>query len=279
MIYSCLAAAFAVATYGQLADNVKTGTGTRCNNYIAIASGNNLYPVGACYTENNDLTEVEGANAAYVGFDTQNMMYKCEETTNGTLEACQYRMGVNCNGEVYKTGTCYPCNGADDQCECVVGGDASECQFYEGTMYETELNLSFQWYCNRKEAVLTRKVVNMCIQGSSESGSPGGLSTYDFACGGYSSRSGVVDAMYEFNNGEYHSTADCSGSDANVPTSMPTAATSAPSEAPTQVDGGLGYPYCSESTCDGVDSPRADGVERVSAFVGIAFAVFASLMA
>merc|ERR1712129_646726 len=106
-----------------------------------------------------------------------------------------------------------------------------------------------------------------------ESGSPGGLSTYDFACGGYSSRSGIVDAIYEFNNGEYHSTADCSGSDANVPTSMPTSA------APTQVDGGLGYPYCSESTCDGVDSPRADGVERVSAVVGIAFAVFASLMA
>merc|ERR1739840_81238 len=117
-------------------------------------------------------------------------------------------------------------------------------------------------------AVLTRKVVNMCIQGSSESGSPGGLSTYNFACGGYSARSGITDAMYEYNNGEYHSTADCSGTDVNVPT-----------EAPTALDQGSGYPYCSESTCDGVDSPRADGVERVSAVVGIAFAVFASLMA
>merc|ERR1712129_547554 len=134
----------------------------------------------------------------------------------------QYRMGVSCNGEVYKTGTCYSCNGADDQCECEVGGDASECQLYEGTQYKTRLNLDFAWYCDRKETILTRKVVNMCIQGASSRYGQGGLSTYNYACGGYSSRAIIDDAMYEYNDGEYHSTADCSGTDVNVPTSAPT---------------------------------------------------------
>merc|ERR1719464_342473 len=260
MIRSCVATVFAVVAYGQLADNVNTGSSTRCNNYIAIGSAS-LYPVGTCYTENNALEDVDTSNTPYVGFDTQNMMYKCEETGNGTLEACQYRMGANCEGEVYKTGLCYDCNGADDQCECEIGGDASECQVFEGTVYETNLDEDFQWYCNRERAVLTRKVVNMCIQGSSEVGSQGGLSTYNFACGGYAPRSGISGAMYEYNHGEYHTTADCSG-DINVPTWAPTDTTNSPSSLPTVFNQGRGYPYCTKSICDGFESQPADFTEE-----------------
>ena len=83
-----------------------------------------LYPVGICYSENTDEEQVdktgngEDDNNDY----TQNLMYSCAATDDG-FEACKYRMGAGCSGRIYKyDNECYPCNGADDQCECEVGG-------------------------------------------------------------------------------------------------------------------------------------------------------------
>jgi len=271
MIYSCLAAALAVATYGQLDPNVKTGTGDRCNNYIAM--GNKLYPVGDCYHENLDDEEICESPTGNCGGDEsdQNMMFKCEATANGT-EACQYRMGLGCNGEIQKIGECYPCNGAEDQCECVVGGTASECQVYEKTQYV--LSLGFNgWYCDQKIPELDRYIVNMCIQGSS--GGQGYLSTTGYACGGYDSRSGKnQDYAYTYNT---FGNAQCETGP--VPTSPPTPMTNAPSEAPTETgETGSGSLWCSESTCDGVDSPRADSANSQSIIIAVTFAIFSSIM-
>merc|ERR1712129_484089 len=54
--------------------------------------------------------------------------------------------------------------------------------------------------------------------------------------------------------------------DANVPTSQPTGLTNSPTSSPTEVNGSLGFPYCSESTCDGTDSPRADGTTNPTTY-------------
>lgn len=270
MIYSCLAAAFVAVSYGQLADNVALNGATKCNNYIRT-DYNDLYPVGRCYSENSDESQVVSTG---ISSYTQNYMYTCEETSNGT-QACLYRYGASCNGVINDEQTCYPCNGPDDECECVVGGDASECSLYEETNYETEFSFS-GYYCNKKASTMSRTVVNMCIQGVF--GGIGSSYTYAYECGGYDSRSGNNQDYSD--DYSYHTTADCSGSDAAVPTSSPTAMTDAPTQSPTdEGDSDWSWPYCSESTCAGVDSPRADGVERNSVVVAMAFAVFASLMA
>jgi len=270
MIYSCLAvAALTVATYGQLEPNVKTGTGSRCNNYFA--KYDKLYPVGECYSENTNPDEV--CQTTTGGCDnnafTQNEMMECRATSNGTLEACVTRMGANCNGVIYQSDECYPCNGAEDQCECVVGGTASECQFYEQTDYERTWSLS-GWYCNQKQSTLERYVVNMCIQGSS--GGQSYSSTTGYACGGLDDRS-RTNQDYAYNDGVSFTSSTCEA--AAVPTVSPTDTTLAPSAAPTITGATQGYGnlYCSESTCDGVDSPRADGVEQKSVVVAVVFAV------
>jgi len=264
-----LAAVFLVATYAQLDDNVALNGATKCNNYIRM-DYDELYPVGACYSVNTDETEVDASLLTY----TQNFMYECRETGNGT-EACLMRYGANCNGVINDEETCYPCNGPDDECECEVGGTASECNMYEETNYDTLFSFS-GYYCDKKTSTMERTVVDMCIQGVS--GGIGSSFTYAYECGGYDSRTGnnqPYSSAYT-----YHTTADCSGSDAAVPTSMPTPATDAPTESPTEEgDSDWSWPYCSESTCAGTDSPRADGVERNSVVVAMAFAVFASLMA
>lgn len=259
MMYLCLTA-FIIATYGQLAENVNTGTSTRCNNYIArSATAFNdglefswIYPVGKCSHENSRLRD-DGTS--------QNWMYKCEEASNGTAQACSYRMGLNCEGEIEK-GACYPCNGAEDQCECEIGGDASECQVYEAASYEAELDENDELYCNREKVSLVRKVINMCIQGSS--GGLGASSNYNHACGAskdYYSKDNVFDPMYQYNDGKY--AADCNS--VSTPTSAPT--DSNPRTISTTLFGEESdEPYCYESTCDGMDSPRADSRAPTTVF-------------
>lgn len=279
MIYSCLATAFALfgATHG--AENVNTGTGSRCAHYIRTGSIE-LLPVNECYTENSNEAEICQSSSSSCAFsEQQNMMWECKATSNGT-EACLVRMGANCNGPIYETGECYPCNGEQDQCECSVGAQGvTDCQYYEETSYDYGFGISTGWYCNKKQTKLKRTVVNMCIQGTSGNPQGGSAFTYKYSCGGYDSRS-QNDQDYA-DDYEYFSTADCSGSDANPPTGVPTAMTSAPSEAPTETGatGSDGIAWCMETTCDGVAGPRADGVDRKSVVVAIAFSVFASLMA
>lgn len=277
MIYSCLAAAALIASaYGQLADNVAINGGNLCKNYIRM-DYTNLYPVGRCYSENTYEEQVAATNSPYSGLYTQNMMYKCEANTNGTGNmACLYRMGAGCNGQVYEENMCYPCNGADDQCECEVGGDANECDLYEMTSYDE----TFSWngiYCDKKGGVTMRSVVNMCIQGSSGVDQGGSISTYAYECGGYDYRSGQnQDYIDDYN---YHTTADCGGNSVPSPTNMPTETTASPTLKPTLEGESNGDSlYCDESTCDGVAGPRADGVDRQSVVVAMAFAVIASLL-
>jgi len=271
MIYSTLAAAFVAVSHAQLADNVALHGAAKCNNYIRMEY-DELYPVGRCYSENTDETQIVSSG---VSMYTQNMMFTCTATGNDTTEACLYRYGAGCNGLINDEEICYPCNGAEDECECEVGGDASECDLYEETSYETQFSFS-GYYCDKKTSALERQVVNMCIQGSNSA--IGSEFTYAYECGGYDDRSGNDQAYV--NEYDYHTTADCSGTEAAVPTSYPTEMTDAPTPSPT-LEAGVddwSFPYCSESTCAGVDSPRADGVERNSVVVAMAFAVFASLM-
>jgi len=137
-----------------------------------------------------------------------------------------------------------------DQCECEIGGDASECQFYESTSYTAELDDVGQ-YCNREKVSLVRKVINMCIQGSS--GGLGASSNYNHACGAskdYYSKYNVFDPMYQYNDGKY--AADCNS--VSTPTSAPTDSNSRTTSTTLNSD----EPYCYESTCDGMDSPRVD---------------------
>lgn len=278
MIYSCLATAIALFGAAQGAENVNTGTGSRCGHYIRVSSSE-LYPVNECYSENTNQEEVCEGESCSLNSYTQNMMYECKETTNGT-EACLVRMNAGCAGKVYETNTCYPCNGEQDQCECTVGAQGvTDCQYYEQTTYDYGLGLTSGWYCNKKQSTLKRTVVNMCIQGTSGNPQGGSPFTYNYKCGGYDSRSGNNQDYSD--DYEYYTTDDCSGSNVAVPTAQPTPVTTAPSEAPTETGdtGSGGFPYCSEETCDGVAGPRADGVDRKSVVVAIAFSVFASLMA
>jgi len=272
MIYSCLAALSVVATYGQLADNVALNDATKCDNYIRIGYSL-LYPVGTCYSENTDEAELVTTSGPSTSIYTQNMQWTCRATSNGT-EACETRMNLGCTAPVYTDeSTCRPCNGPDDQCECEVGGDASECTFYEQTNYDETFSFS-GWYCDKKVHTLERTVVNMCIQGNFDTPS---WSTYAYVCGGYDYRSGN-DQPYA-SDWVYHSTADCSGTDESVPTSAPTGSTAAPTESPTEEgDSSWDNVWCSESTCAGIASPRADGVDRNSVVVALVFAVFASLL-
>merc|ERR1712228_366360 len=55
-----------------------------CDNYIEI--GTDLYPVGVCYSTNNDALDLSGYEVGDSTVD-QNMMYVCRETTNGTIQA------------------------------------------------------------------------------------------------------------------------------------------------------------------------------------------------
>jgi len=275
MIYSCLAALSVVATYGQLAENVALNNAERCNNYIRVGY-DKLYPVGTCWQENTDETELITTSGPTTTSFLQNMQWTCRAAGNGT-EACENRMNLGCTAAVYvDESTCRPCNGADDQCECEVGGDASECTFYEETTYDKTFSFS-GWYCNKKVHTLERTVVNMCIQGDANSLS---LYTYAYECGGLDSRSGNEQPYAS--GYEYRDTADCSSSDGPVPTPAPTDTTLAPTENPTEEGDTSGSNYgslwCSESTCAGSNSPAADGVDRNSVVVALVFAVFASLL-
>jgi len=253
MIYSCLAALSVVATYGQLADNVALNNAERCNNYIRVGY-DKLYPVGTCWQENTDETELITTSGPTTTSFLQNMQWTCRAAGNGT-EACENRMNLGCTAAVYvDESTCRPCNGADDQCECEVGGDASECTFYEETTYDKTFSFS-GWYCNKKVHTLERTVVNMCIQGDTNTPS---WYTYAYVCGGYDWRSGNTQPYAD--NQVWHSTADCSDDRyAGYPTSAPTEATLAPTVNPTEEgESPFSSVWCSESTCAGVNSPRAD---------------------
>jgi len=271
MIYLSLAAALSAISFGQLADNVALNGATKCSNYIEV--GTDLYPVGVCYSTNNDALDLSG----YVVGDStldQNMMYVCRETTNGTIQACLQRMDATCsNVENEYADMCYDCNGADDQCECEVGGTASECALSESTVYETTLALGSGYYCNRKSARMERQVVNMCIQGVV--GGQGSSNTYSYTCGGVYGRTGTKEDWSMAS--AQHSEADCS----DVVTSAPTAMTGAPTPAPTVAGSdtvSTGLLYCSESTCDGVASPRADDVGRNGVLVAMLIGLVASIL-
>jgi len=276
MICSCLAALSVVATYGQFADNVALNNAERCNNYIRVGYSK-LYPVGTCYQENTDETQLITTSGATSSIYEQNMAWRCRATDNGT-EACETRMNLGCTAPVYvDESSCRPCNGADDQCECEVGGTASECTFYEETTYEKTWGFN-GWYCNKKVHTLERTVVNMCIQGDTNTPS---WYTYAYVCGGLDSRSGNEQPYASAY--EYHDTANCSSSDGPVPTPVPTDTTLAPTENPTEEgdpSSNYGSLWCSESTCAGSNSPAADGVDRNSVVVALVFtvAVFASLL-
>jgi len=277
MIYSCLATAAILVGVAHGVENKNLGTSSRCANYIRMTPST-LYPVNECYQENTDPEQVSDVAQPYIGGFEQNYMYRCQATDNGT-EACLVRMGVSCGNLVYETGTCYPCNGEEDQCECSVGAQGETgCQLYEKTEYE--LTWGFNgYYCNQKQNVLTRYVVNMCIQGSSTSTTGGGQLTYGFTCGGIDGRSGT-NKDYAF-LAKYYANDECTSSNAPVPTAMPTSPSLAPTDNPTATGDSYtnyGDLYCSESVCDGVAGPKADGVDRLSAFVAIAFAAFVSLM-
>merc|ERR1712039_533391 len=129
-----------------------------------------------------------------------------------------------------------------------------ECTFYEYTNYEETFSFS-GWYCNKKVHTMERTVVNMCIQGDTNTPS---WYTYAYVCGGYDWRSGNTHPYTD--NQVWHSTADCSDDRyAGFPTSAPTEATFAPTVNPTQEgESPFSSLWCSESTCAGVDSPRAD---------------------
>ena len=119
-------------------------------------------------------------------------------------------------------------------------------------------------YCYRQTEETQRRIVNMCIQGSNAT--QGIDFTYLYECGGQN---------YDLATPQEHTSANCTD---NLPTPAPTAMTSAPSTSPT-TDGQSYDAICTESTCAGVEGPRADGVAGKSVVVAFVFALFASLMA
>lgn len=260
----------AAISFGQLADNVALNGADKCNNYIQV--GSQLYPVGVCYSENDDPDDLTNYVVGDSTYD-QNMRYVCRATTNGTIQACLQRMDVGCgNVENEFPSECYDCNGADDQCECNVGETASECALNEDTIYDLTLSWS-GWYCDQKVSRIERSVVNMCVQGVS--GAQGSSWTYSYSCGGYYGRTGTDEDWSR--DSAIHYTVDCS----DVVTDAPTAMTSAPTPSPTTAgaepvtDNSL---YCEESTCDGVASPRADDVGRSGVFVAMLIGLVASIL-
>eukprot|EP01084_Bolivina_argentea_P270851 460664_1 len=288
-----------------LQPNVATGGKPKCNNYVQPGDKDNniisrdLYPIGQCYQE--DTGDKDNNDAIEYGTFGGNKIFLCEQDPidNTKHKAVEYEVGVNCDSEKYKQaiGTSYDCNGADDQCECeigivylyiykflITGGTAEECTFYVNKKY---------WYCvdsNRQENLdrqwrTDRYVSNMCIQ-------QGNATTFGYYGQYISIMYGCGELDYDWNlHGVVSDSPTCEPTMApssaptipnnttNPPTTAePTVTTDPPTMAPSKAPS-TSNERCSESICNGVESPNVDSGNTYYIIIGMMFVVLHVLFA
>eukprot|EP01084_Bolivina_argentea_P270849 460656_1 len=253
----------------------------KSNNTILIGSINPLaYRINDILHSNNDAIEY--------GTFGGNKIFLCEQDPidNTKHKAVEYEVGVNCDSEKYKQaiGTSYDCNGADDQCECEIGGTAEECTFYVNKKY---------WYCvdsNRQENLdrqwrTDRYVSNMCIQ-------QGNATTFGYYGQYISIMYGCGELDYDWNlHGVVSDSPTCEPTMApssaptipnnttNPPTTAePTVTTDPPTMAPSKAPS-TSNERCSESICNGVESPNVDSGNTYYIIIGMMFVVLHVLFA
>eukprot|EP01084_Bolivina_argentea_P286049 490630_1 len=199
----------------------KAPTSRRCKNYASYLSRYireaKLLPVGRCYYYTSDCLYGKGL--------------VCESDQNGSVKVVPYIFN-NClcdssdNSKIIDNGYLeYP-----DVWECEIGGDASGCDLFEETRYQTvedddkvhdRTGEPLVVDCVESDFWTRTYVTNMCIANAT--------SSWSFDCG----ESGYEHVMskYDDRNCSIHS-------DSFV-------------ESPSQY-------WCEESTCNGHNSPRAD---------------------
>eukprot|EP01084_Bolivina_argentea_P270850 460659_1 len=266
-----------------LQPNVATGGKPKCNNYVQPGDKDNniisrdLYPIGQCYQE--DTGDKDNNDAIEYGTFGGNKIFLCEQDPidNTKHKAVEYEVGVNCDSAKYKQAT-------DDQCECEIGGTAEECTFYVNKKY---------WYCvdsNRQENLdrqwrTDRYVSNMCIQ-------QGNATTFGYYGQYISIMYGCGELDYDWNlHGVVSDSPTCEPTMApssaptipnnttNPPTTAePTVTTDPPTMAPSKAPS-TSNERCSESICNGVESPNVDSGNTYYIIIGMMFVVLHVLFA